>query len=83
MGTRQFYLVCFFCVGVCEYTVQTKWGLLLKFAVGSDFKDDSLNLMPFFSASCYSGYSDDAQVRYAIPIPRSTFLEQRMGMVRS
>lgn len=29
---------------------------------GSDYKDDSVNLMPFFSASCYVGYGDDVKV---------------------
>lgn len=29
---------------------------------GSNYKDDSLNLMPFFTASCYSGYGDDSKV---------------------
>ena len=28
-------------------------------AAGSDYKDNSLNLMPFFSTSCYTGYGDD------------------------
>ena len=30
---------------------------------GSDYKDDSLNLMPFFSASCFFGFEDDSRVR--------------------
>jgi len=30
--------------------------------VGSGYKDDSINLMPFFSASCYNGFTDDAKV---------------------
>ena len=29
---------------------------------GSDFKDDSLNIMPFFSASCFSGFEDNSKV---------------------
>ena len=28
-------------------------------AAGSDYKDNSLNLMPFFSTSCYTGYGDN------------------------
>ena len=36
---------------------------MIKFnAAGSDFKDDSLNLMPYFSTSCYEGYGDDSKV---------------------
>lgn len=34
----------------------------VSYAAGSDYKDDSLNLMPFFSASCYTGYGDDPMV---------------------
>ncbi|KAL5491429.1 hypothetical protein EMCRGX_G016714 [Ephydatia muelleri] len=33
---------------------------------GSNYKDDSLNLMPFFTASCYSGYGDDSKGFYAV-----------------
>jgi hypothetical protein len=29
---------------------------------GSDYKDDSVNLMPYFSASVFSGYGDDPKV---------------------
>ena len=29
---------------------------------GSDYKDSSLNLMPFFTTSCFIGYGDDAKV---------------------
>ena len=31
-------------------------------SAGTNYKDDSFNLMPFFTASCYSGYGDDAKV---------------------
>ena len=40
--------------------------------VGSDYKDDSLNLMPFFAASCFSGYGDDPKVSYTITIEQPT-----------
>lgn len=33
---------------------------------GSDFKDDSLNLMPFFSASCYTGFGDEPKGFYSV-----------------
>ena len=29
---------------------------------GSDYKDDSVNLMPYFSASIFTGYGDDPKV---------------------
>ncbi|XP_064384810.1 dnaJ homolog subfamily C member 21-like isoform X2 [Halichondria panicea] len=35
---------------------------------GSDFKDDSFNLMPFFSTTCFSGYNDDKKGFYAVYI---------------
>ena len=35
---------------------------------GSDFKDDSLDIMPFFSTSCFSGYGDDSKVTKIVHI---------------
>ncbi|KAK2523290.1 Dnajc21 [Columba guinea] len=32
---------------------------LLKGGLGGDYKDDSLNLLCYFTVSCYSGYGDD------------------------
>ena len=32
------------------------------YIVGSGYKDESINLMPFFSPSCYNGFTDDAKV---------------------
>lgn len=34
----------------------------LLYIVGSGYKDESINLMPFFSPSCYNGFTDDAKV---------------------
>ncbi len=31
---------------------------------GSDYKDNSVNLMPFFTSSCFSGYGDVSKVRW-------------------
>ena len=36
--------------------------LFLLHTVGSGYKDESINLMPFFSPSCYNGFTDDAKV---------------------
>ena len=36
-------------------------------AAGSDYKDNSLNLMPFFSTSCYTGYGDDHKASIIMP----------------
>lgn len=33
---------------------------------GSDYKDDSVNVMTFFRASCYSGFNDDPQGFYCV-----------------
>lgn len=33
---------------------------------GTNYKDDSFNLMPFFTASCYSGYRDDSKGFYSV-----------------
>ncbi|CAI8035141.1 DnaJ homolog subfamily C member 21 [Geodia barretti] len=33
---------------------------------GSDFKDDSLNIMPFFSTSCFSSFGDDSRGFYKV-----------------
>ncbi|EZA57602.1 DnaJ-like protein subfamily C member [Ooceraea biroi] len=39
---------------------------ILKGGIGDDYKDDSINLFPYFSASCFKGYADDAKGFYAI-----------------
>ena len=36
--------------------------LISPISAGTNYKDDSFNLMPFFTASCYSGYGDDSKV---------------------
>lgn len=36
--------------------------LLIYFVAGSDFTDDTIDLMMFFSGSAYSGFGDDANV---------------------
>jgi len=33
---------------------------------GKDYKDDSINLFPYFSATCFKGYGDDASGFYTI-----------------
>ncbi len=38
--------------------------MFLHETVNSDFKDDSLDIMMYFSASAYSGFGDDAKVHY-------------------
>ena len=43
----------------CYVQVSVRYFVL---AAGSDYKDNSLNLMPFFSTSCYTGYGDDHKV---------------------
>jgi len=32
---------------------------ILKGGIGEDYKDDSINLFPYFSLSCFKGYGDD------------------------
>ena len=36
--------------------------ILLLRAAGSDFKDDVINLMVYFSGTIYSGFGDDIKV---------------------
>lgn len=36
---------------------------LLKGGVDGDYQDDSLDLLHYFTVSCYSGYGDDEKVR--------------------
>lgn len=35
---------------------------LLKGGVSGEYKDDSIDLVQFFTVTCYSGYGDDEQV---------------------
>lgn len=35
---------------------------LLKGGVGGDYQDDSIDLLQYFTVTCYSGYGDDEQV---------------------
>ena len=46
-------------IGCCRYDKHREE--ILRGA-GSDYKDDSVNLMPYFSASVFSGYGDDPKV---------------------
>lgn len=39
---------------------------LLKGGVDGDYQDDSLDLLHYFTVSCYSGYGDDEKVRYQL-----------------
>ncbi|KAL0267764.1 UNVERIFIED_CONTAM: hypothetical protein PYX00_009939 [Menopon gallinae] len=39
---------------------------ILKGGLGADYKDDSLNIFPYFSSSCYSGYGDDPKGFYSV-----------------
>ncbi|KYN34647.1 DnaJ like protein subfamily C member 21 [Trachymyrmex septentrionalis] len=39
---------------------------ILKGGIGEDYKDDSINLFPYFSLSCFKGYGDDAKGFYTI-----------------
>ena len=44
------------------------FSVIFSSVAGSDFKDDSLNLMPFFSASCYTGFGDEPKVTFALHV---------------
>lgn len=35
---------------------------LLKGGVSGDYQDDSIDLLQFFTVTCYSGYGDDEKV---------------------
>ncbi|KAG5324565.1 DJC21 protein, partial [Acromyrmex heyeri] len=39
---------------------------ILKGGIGEDYKDDSINLFPYFSLSCFKGYGDDEKSFYTI-----------------
>nr|XP_033340230.1 dnaJ homolog subfamily C member 21 [Megalopta genalis] len=39
---------------------------ILKGGIGEDYKDDSIDLTPFFSTTCFKGYGDDEKGFYAI-----------------
>ncbi|EEB18675.1 conserved hypothetical protein [Pediculus humanus corporis] len=39
---------------------------ILKGGLGSDYKDDSLDILPYFTASCYKGFGDDPKGFYAV-----------------
>ncbi|XP_063227830.1 dnaJ homolog subfamily C member 21 [Bacillus rossius redtenbacheri] len=39
---------------------------ILKGGIGGDYKDDSLNVMRYFTPSCYKGYGDDDQGFYSV-----------------
>ncbi|KAG8223383.1 hypothetical protein J437_LFUL002628 [Ladona fulva] len=39
---------------------------ILKGGFGDNYKDESLNLFPYFSASCYRGFGDDEKGFYAV-----------------
>jgi len=35
---------------------------MLQKAFGDDYQDDTLNIYPFFTSSCYQGYNDSENV---------------------
>ncbi|KYN01762.1 PREDICTED: dnaJ homolog subfamily C member 21 [Cyphomyrmex costatus] len=39
---------------------------ILKGGIGEDYKDDSINLFPYFSLSCFKGYGDDKKGFYTV-----------------
>lgn len=39
---------------------------ILKGGIGEDYKDDSINLFPYFSLSCFKGYEDDEKGFYTV-----------------
>lgn len=39
---------------------------ILKGGIGENYKDDSINLFPYFSATCFKGYKDDEKGFYTI-----------------
>lgn len=39
---------------------------ILKGGIGEDYKDDSVNLFPYFSLSCFKGYGDDEKGFYTV-----------------
>lgn len=39
---------------------------ILKGGLGADYQDDSLNLAPYFSDTCFKGYGDDEKGFYAV-----------------
>ncbi|XP_071575234.1 dnaJ homolog subfamily C member 21 [Temnothorax nylanderi] len=39
---------------------------ILKGGIGEDYKDDSINLFPYFSLSCFKGYGDDEKGFYTV-----------------
>ncbi|KAG5331803.1 DJC21 protein, partial [Acromyrmex charruanus] len=39
---------------------------ILKGGIGEDYKDDSINIFPYFSLSCFKGYGDDEKGFYTI-----------------
>ncbi|XP_065100073.1 dnaJ homolog subfamily C member 21 [Paramisgurnus dabryanus] len=39
---------------------------LLKGGVGGEYQDDSIDLLQYFTVTCYSGYGDDEQGFYAV-----------------
>ncbi|XP_067003711.2 dnaJ homolog subfamily C member 21 [Anabrus simplex] len=39
---------------------------ILKGGLGSDYKDDSLDVFPYFTSSCFKGYGDDDKGFYAV-----------------
>lgn len=39
---------------------------ILKGGIGENYKDDSINLFPYFSATCFKGYKDDEAGFYTV-----------------
>ena len=39
---------------------------ILKQGIGNDYKDDSIDIFPYFTSSCFKGYSDDSNGFYTV-----------------
>ena len=38
--------------------------VMLQKSSGDDYQDDTINIFPFFTSSCYQGYNDSENVRF-------------------
>lgn len=46
---------------------------LLKGGIDGGYQDNSLDLLQYFTVTCYSGYDDDKKVRLEYSLGRVTF----------
>lgn len=51
-------LICF-----CVFRYDNHREALLKGGLDGEYQDDSLDLLHYFTVTCYSGYGDDEKVR--------------------